>query len=60
MQDFEATAENTEQSRDDGKPCVATRVNEAFRMLLKRFVLLISFGPGILGFLWLLGRILKR
>ncbi len=30
------------------------------RYLLKRFILIISFGPGILGFLWLLGKIIRR
>jgi len=28
--------------------------------MLRRFVLLVSFGPGVLGFLWLIGRILRR
>lgn len=57
MQDFESTTETTERPSDE-------RASEKIGMLLKqsfkKLVLFISFGPGILGFLWLLGKIFKR
>ncbi len=66
MQDFDTTTDDdattseneneNEESRESGR--------EKFRVFakgaLKKFVLFLSFGPGVLGFLWLLGRILKR
>lgn len=31
-----------------------------FEMMLKKLILFVSFGPGVLGVLWLIGRILRR
>jgi hypothetical protein len=36
------------------------RFVDFLRYLVKRFILSVSFGSGVLGFLWLLGRILRR
>lgn len=58
MQDFETTADET--NAEDEKECFGERSGQAAKSLIKRVILLISFGPGILGFLWLLGRIFKR
>ncbi len=57
MQDFEATMEtqtaaDTERLRD--------RLWSFLIYVLKRLILVISFGPGVLGLLWLVGRIFKR
>jgi hypothetical protein len=58
MQDFETQADDSEASAaDDG---ATQRSKDVFRDLLKRFILVISFGPGVLGFMWLLGRIVRR
>lgn len=57
MQDFETTTDETNSEDEKG---FAERSGQISKNLIKRFILLISFGPGILGFLWLLGRIFKR
>jgi len=58
MQDFDATTvEGVEAlSRDDLKE----KIWDFLTLLFKRVILFVSFGPGILGVLWLLGRIFKR
>jgi hypothetical protein len=58
MQDFETHAEDAEV--EEGEESVAERSKDMLRYLLKRFILIVSFGPGILGFLWLIGRIVRR
>jgi hypothetical protein len=60
MQDFDTHTDESEAHADDERGNYKERFREFLRYLTKRFVLFISFGPGILGFLWLLGRILKR
>ncbi|MFN8554173.1 MAG: hypothetical protein U0103_22075 [Candidatus Obscuribacterales bacterium] len=61
MQDFDTTTDDA--TTDESEECHESK-REKFRLLakgaLKKFVLFLSFGPGVLGFLWLLGRILKR
>lgn len=51
-----ATVNENEETRESNR--------EKFRALaknvMKKFALFLSFGPGVLGFVWLLGRILKR
>lgn len=59
MQDFETHAEGAEVD-DAHEESVAERSKDLLRYLLKRFILIVSFGPGILGFLWLVGRIIRR
>ncbi len=39
---------------------VASRSKSMLENLIRKFILFVSFGPGVLGFLWLLGRILRR
>ncbi len=34
--------------------------NLVLKKVLRRLVLFISFGPGVLGFIWLIGRLFKR
>jgi len=58
MQDFETQAEDAEAK--DGELDALERSKGMLKYLLKRFILIVSFGPGVLGFLWLLGRVLKR
>lgn len=59
MQDYDATAEEAEASANQRAELIE-RALTFVKYLLKRLVLLISFGPGILGLLWLLGRIFKK
>ena len=62
MQDFDTTTDD-EATTNESEECKESN-REKFRLFakdaLKKFVLFLSFGPGVLGFLWLLGRILKR
>ena len=59
MQDFETHAEGAEMD-EANEESVTERSKDLLRYLLKRFILIVSFGPGILGFLWLVGRIIRR
>jgi len=59
MQDFETQAEDSEAKGDEQTDALE-RSKSALKYLLKRFILIVSFGPGVLGFLWLLGRIVRR
>ncbi|HEY9732066.1 MAG TPA: hypothetical protein V6C89_09140 [Drouetiella sp.] len=62
MQDFDTTTDEDTAAHESEECHESNR--EKFRAFakgaLKKFVLFLSFGPGVLGFLWLLGRILKR
>lgn len=59
MQDFETQAEDSEAKGDEHIDALE-RSKSMLKYMLKRFILIVSFGPGVLGFLWLLGRIVKR
>jgi hypothetical protein len=59
MQDFETQAEDSEAKGEEQVDALE-RSKTMLKYMLKRFILIISFGPGVLGFLWLLGRIIKR
>lgn len=58
MQDFDATT--VEEARTLGQDEIRERIWEFLTYLLKRVILFVSFGPGVLGVLWLLGRIFRR
>ncbi|HMW90219.1 MAG TPA: hypothetical protein PKN86_04605 [Candidatus Obscuribacter sp.] len=58
MQEFETQEHDSEV--DGGSEDASEKGKNLMRYLLKRFILIISFGPGILGFLWLLGKIIRR
>jgi hypothetical protein len=61
MEDFETKTEDAESGQgNECRPDLGLRFAGSLRNLIRRLVVFISFGPGILGFLWLLGRILKR
>ena len=59
MQDFETQAEDSELKNGEETDALE-RSKGLLKYMLKRFILIVSFGPGILGFLWLLGRVIKR
>ncbi len=59
MQDFETQADDSEAKGEEQVDALE-RSKNMLKYMLKRFILIISFGPGVLGFLWLLGRIVKR
>jgi hypothetical protein len=56
MQDFETREHDSESTEVEHEE----RGKSMFRYLLKRFILLVSFGPGVLGFLWLIKKIVRR
>jgi hypothetical protein len=62
MEEFDTTAEQVEQdeSQDQARVARRARFREFVKNLIKKFITFISFGPGVLGFLWLIGRILRR
>ena len=61
MQDFETTTDDADsEDISEERVPLKERLERFTKVLTRRIVLLLSFGPGILGFLWLLGRILKR
>jgi len=59
MQDFDTTMEQAATLGDE-REGLRQRVWEFLIQLLRKVVLFISFGPGVLGVLWILGRIFKR
>ena len=61
VDEFETKTEETDSfDSDDERSQKRARIGELFRNFLKRVVMLVSFGPGVLGVLWLIGRILRR
>jgi hypothetical protein len=58
MQDSETNLQETETPTDGKFQLEAMK--EYSRLTLKRLVAVICFGPGVLGFLWLISRILRR
>ena len=61
MNDFDAqTDEIHEDEQLDEQSDKRERVVSLVRVLARRFVLFLSFGPGVIGFVWLIGRILRR
>ena len=61
MEDFDTKTADAAES-DTQENCAESRFQfrGLARNILRKFVLFLSFGPGILGFLWLVSRILRR
>ncbi|MBU6455659.1 MAG: hypothetical protein KGS72_28060 [Cyanobacteria bacterium REEB67] len=59
MQDFETQADDSDLKSVETTDALE-RSKGLLKYFLKRFILIVSFGPGVLGFLWLLGRVIKR
>lgn len=57
MQDFD-TSQNETDEANSGNPRIEM-MREYLRLIAKRMLAFIAFGPGVLGFLWLIGRILR-
>jgi hypothetical protein len=58
MQDFDTTAQDSESC--SASELRLQQVREYWRFIFKRMIVFVCFGPGVLGCLWLIGRILKR
>ncbi|MBI4533099.1 MAG: hypothetical protein HY711_04055 [Candidatus Melainabacteria bacterium] len=59
MTDFDAASDGGQNSAGDVDD-IKDRIWEFLVYLFRRLVVFVSFGPGILGVLWLVGRILRR
>jgi hypothetical protein len=62
MDEFETATEEADHSSvaDDEREAKRAKFREAVKSVVKRLFTFLSFGPGVLGFLWLIGRILRR
>jgi hypothetical protein len=58
MEDLEVTIDEDETSTP--RSAQLQQVREYSQFILKRFIAFVCFGPGVLGFLWLMSRILRR
>jgi len=59
MTEFDTTAEDLGNQHDESHPR-KKGVDERLKGVLKKVILFVSFGPGVLGLLWLIGKILRR
>ncbi len=59
MQDIEAIMDDGSLASDD-REAIKQHIWDLVTYALKRFVLFVSFGPGILGVLWVIGKIFRR
>lgn len=59
MQDIEAIMDDGSLASDD-REVLKQHIWDLVVYALKRFVLFVSFGPGILGVVWAIGKIFKR
>lgn len=61
MDDFQTEKTNqAEAAENKVHDNYRIRVLAFLKHLFKRIVMLVAFGPGVLGVLWLIGRILRR
>ena len=59
MQDFDSVSvddDNLSEARGEK----LERARALSRFYFKRFLMMVFFGPGVLGFLWLIGKLFKR
>ncbi len=57
MQEFDTSRDEEADIVESDKPA---KTGVLLRSLLKRLVVFICFGPGVLGVLWIIGRVFKR
>lgn len=60
MQESDTNMQETEDEFEQEPNMRLAQVKAVGRYTLKRLVAVICFGPGVLGFLWLISRILRR
>jgi hypothetical protein len=59
MEEFETKSREGQGNGARSDPELA-RDASSFKELVRRIILFICCGPGVLGFLWFIGRILRR
>jgi hypothetical protein len=57
IQNKEINNENIDASQGSA---ILPQMKSVLQKLLRRVIIFIVYGPGVLGFLWLIGRILRR
>lgn len=57
MQDYETSQDNSSTLDEEHAP---NRLGEFIKAMLKKLVVFVCFGPGVLGVLWIIGRLFKR
>lgn len=60
MQECQDSTQDYNSFYDENKERFKERAYESMLYLLKRAILFVSFGPGVLGCLWMIGRLLRR
>jgi hypothetical protein len=58
MQDFDTSTE--EASAPSSRAELRERAAELLMYVFKKFIIFVSFGPGVFGLLWLIGRIFRK
>lgn len=59
MQDFDVSVDD-DNNFDSSQGERLERAKIMSRLALKRVLMVVFFGPGVLGFLWLIGKLFKR
>ncbi len=62
MQEFDVSTEKSvgEYAGDETYQQKMARFQELLKYLSKRLLVFVSFGPGVLGLLWLIGRLFTK
>lgn len=59
MQDFDVSVDD-DNNFDSSQGERLQRAKAISRLVLKRVLMVVFFGPGVLGFLWLIGKLFKH
>lgn len=59
MQEYDVDIDAAGEGKSDRHARLA-RFQELLKYLCKRILVFVCFGPGVLGVLWLIGRLIKR
>ncbi len=57
MQDYDTSQEAADHLEDEGSQ---NKIGEYIKAVLKKLIVFVCFGPGVLGVLWIIGRLFKR
>jgi hypothetical protein len=59
MEEFDTSTDTNDDSNEQHE-VDGSILPESFTGVVRRLIVLLSMGPGVLGLLWLFGRILRR
>lgn len=60
MQDFDVTTTAEDAEASSSKQLQVEQLKAYGLLIFKRLIAFICFGPGVVGFLWIIARILRR